>query len=159
MRQSLTAVSVALLLWIVVNAFKIGLQGTKRDGVDSGDIELMRDARRATPELAKRLKDAVNVQDGLLLIRDPIIGDLALVVMPARSFWVLRCGFGVTVAFGGGSAPAEIIASPEGQSEYASGSAAAGAELTLTDELVDSRTCAALGPALGKVIEATLGKR
>jgi hypothetical protein len=61
---------------------------------------LMEDIQRAVPELDRRLRARVSVQDGLILVRDPEEKDSSTYVLPANSPWVISCGFGLSVVFG-----------------------------------------------------------
>jgi hypothetical protein len=63
--------------------------------VDEDEV-LFKDIQRAVPELERRLMERMSVQDGLILIRDPVV----TYVLPANSPWLVRCSFGVSVVFG-----------------------------------------------------------
>jgi hypothetical protein len=101
------------------------------------DADLMRDISRASEELERRLTEAVRAQDGVVIIRDPIIGKYFTFVLSSNSPWVLSCGAaGVSIVFG---------ASVSGQE----GSAGNDVEIRLADSTVDEKDCAVLGPRLG----------
>jgi hypothetical protein len=53
------------------------------------DADLMRDISRASAEFERRLTEAVRAQDGVVIIRDPIIGKYFLFVLSSNSPWVL----------------------------------------------------------------------
>ncbi|WP_369720349.1 hypothetical protein AB8Z38_24650 [Bradyrhizobium sp. LLZ17] len=105
------------------------------------DADLMRDINRATAELERRLTEGVRAQDGVVIIRDPIIGKFFSFVLSSNSPWVLSCGAGVSVVFG---------TSVSGQE----GSAGNDVEIRLAYNTVDEKDCAVLGRRLGKRLNA-----
>jgi hypothetical protein len=108
------------------------------------DALLLKDVERAGPELERRLMENIQVQDGLLMVRDPVFGEVGqLYVLPVNSPWTLSCGIGLSVIFGN---------SVSGDSTSLSNDI----ELHLVRVRVDKKDCNVLGLRLGKRLKATL---
>jgi hypothetical protein len=106
------------------------------------DTDLMRDISRAGTELERRLNEVVRAQDGVVIARDPIIGEYFLRVLSPNSPWVLTCGAGgISIVFG---------ASVTGHE----GSTSNDVEINLAYNNVDEKDCAVLGVRLGKRLNA-----
>jgi hypothetical protein len=106
------------------------------------DTDLMRDISRAGTELERRLTEAVRAQDGVVIIRDPLIGKYFSRVLSPNSPWVLTCGAaGISIVFG---------ASVSGNE----GSTSNDVEISLASITVDEKDCAVLGLRLGKRLNA-----
>jgi hypothetical protein len=91
------------------------------------DIELMKDRNRAGPELERRLSAAVRAKDGAVIMDDPVVGKFFSQTISPNTSWVLHCGAGISIAFGGRSD-----------------------EIQLFYGHVDASLCADLAPRLGK---------
>jgi hypothetical protein len=105
------------------------------------DTYLMRDINRAGTEFERRLTESVRTQDGVVIIRDPIIGKYFLQVLSPNSPWILTCGAGISIVFG---------ASVSGHE----GSTSNDVEINVAYNTVDEKDCAVLGPRLGKRLNA-----
>ncbi|WP_334400451.1 hypothetical protein [Bradyrhizobium sp. AZCC 2289] len=55
------------------------------------DADLMLDIGRAGTELERRLSEAVRAQDGIVIIRDPVIGKFMSQVVSPNTPWVSSC--------------------------------------------------------------------
>jgi hypothetical protein len=105
------------------------------------DADLMLDIGRASTELERRLSEAVRAQDGIVIVHDPVIGKYISQVLSPNTPWVLSCGIGISIVFG---------SSVSGQE----GSTSNDVEVRLAYNTVDERDCSALGPKLGKRLNA-----
>jgi hypothetical protein len=105
------------------------------------DADLMLDIGRAGRELERRLSEAVRAQDGIVIIHDPITGKYISHVLSPNTPWVLSCGVGISIVFGSSVSCAE-------------GSTSNDVEVSLAYNAVDESNCAALGPRLGKRLNA-----
>jgi len=105
------------------------------------DAVLLTDIQRAVPELERRLMERMIVQDGLILIRDPV-ADISY-VLPANSPWLIRCSFGVSVIFG-------TAVSGDGSSVHND------ATIDLAQAFVTQDNCSALALQLGRRVKAML---
>ena len=127
------------------------------------DQELVKNLPEARIEFERRLTNSIAVRDSLLLVRDPSMKDLDLAVMPANAFWVLHCGIGFTIDFGGGgevSDGAEMEALDEnGANDVTSAlsrGTSSGAEINLSFATIDAKTCDALAPDISANIQRIL---
>lgn len=129
------------------------------------DQDLVKDLPRVQIEFERRLAGSISVRGGLLFLRDPILKDLDLAVMPANAFWVLHCGIGFTIAFGGGGTAGSDGAEIESLDEDGDGvtalggGALAGAEISLSLAAIDAKICDALAPDVGANIQRILHRR
>jgi hypothetical protein len=106
------------------------------------DTDLMRDISRAGTEFERRLNQAVRAQDGIVIVRDPIIGEYFSHFLSPNGPWVLTCGAGgISIVFG---------ASVTGHE----GSTSNDVEINLANNTVDEKDCAVLGVRLGKRLNA-----
>jgi len=141
--------AIALTLGLLLSACgpnddaKNSAEKSKMEAEFSAEQALMADPERAGPELERRLMENINVQDGLLIVRAPIIGDFESFVLPTTAPWVLRCGIGLKFVFGSSF-------SGEGSSIDSE------VQTTLTTAIIDKQNCAVLGPRLGKRLKALL---
>jgi hypothetical protein len=104
------------------------------------DMELMKDAGTAGPELEKRLADSISVQDGLIIVR----ATRDMHVLPDNSPWVITCGSeGVSVTFG---------SAVSGDGSYVGNDV----ELDLTMIFIGQADCGTLAPQLGRRLKAML---
>src|SRR5262249_38275095 len=88
--------TIALLMLLLLAA--CGERQNKSPVVDP-DILLLEDLQRAGLELERRLMQRMNVQDRVVMIRDPDHG-ADTYVLPASSLWLLRCGdLGISLVF------------------------------------------------------------
>jgi len=105
------------------------------------DADLMLDIGRAGRELERRLSETVRAQDGIVIIHDPVIRRYMSQVVSPNASWVLTCGVGISIVFG---------SSVSGEQ----GSTGNDAEVRLAYNTVGESDCAALGPRLGKRLNA-----
>ena len=105
------------------------------------DADLMLDIGRAGTELERRLSEAVRAQDGIVIIHDPATGRFMSQVLSSNTPWVLSCGVGISIVFG---------SSVSGDGSTTSNDV----EVNLAYNTVDESDCAALGPRLGKRLNA-----
>jgi hypothetical protein len=105
------------------------------------DAELMLDIGRAGIELERRLTETVRAQDGVVIIHGPITGKFMSQVLSPNTPWVLNCGAGISIVFGSSVSGAE-------------GSTSNDVEVVLAYNSVDEKDCSALGPRLGKRLNA-----
>src|SRR5262245_1604044 len=107
------------------------------------------DPMLAAQELEKRLDESVKVSDGLVFVRDPVVGSASLSflsVLPATTPWVLSCGIGVSVVFG---------SAVSGEGENISNDV----NVILSTDLVENHVCDAVGSKLGKRLQTMLQSR
>jgi len=105
------------------------------------DADLMLDIDRAGAELERRLSESVRAQDGIVIIHRPVIGQFMSHVLSPNTPWVLSCGVGISIVFG---------SSVSGDASSISNDV----EVRLAYNTVDESACAALGPRLGKRLNA-----
>jgi hypothetical protein len=105
------------------------------------DAELMLDIGRAGIELERRLTETVRAQDGVVIIHGPITGKYMSQVLSPNTPWILNCGAGISVVLGSSVSGAE-------------GSTSNDVEVFLAYNSVDEKDCIALGPRLGKRLNA-----
>src|SRR5271167_4484065 len=99
------------------------------------DTALLKDTARAGPELERRLLASVQVQDGIVAVRDPVMRAIETNFLPTTTPWVLECGIGLSIVFGSS-------VSGDGSSTRND------VEVNLTSGIVDQESCAVLGPRL-----------
>jgi hypothetical protein len=113
------------------------------------DALLLKDVVLAGPELEQRLTAIIQVQDGLIIVHDPVIEQFVSYVLPASSSWTISCGLtGLSVVLGNSVSGGSV-----------SGEAASfgnDVELRLAEARIDQKDCAVLGPRLGKRLKAML---
>jgi hypothetical protein len=121
-------------------------KSTEKTRLDA-DAVLLKDIARAGVELEQRLAASIQYQDGLLLVHDPVIGQIVSYVLPANAPWVMTCGIGLSVVLG--------------SSVTGDGSSVGNdVEVHLTYGKIDQKDCAVLGPRLGQRLKAiTQGDR
>jgi hypothetical protein len=107
------------------------------------ETELMKDPGPAGRELERRLLNSVSVQDGLVVIRDPLTAGLFTYVLPTTSPWVISCGIGLSVAFG-------TAVSGDGSSVGNE------VQIHLVQTFVNQEACSILAPQLGRRLKALL---
>jgi hypothetical protein len=100
----------------------------------------MQDLDRAGTELERRLTESVHADDGIVVIHQPDFGPFRY-VLSANTPWTLTCGVGIAVVFG---------SAVSGDS----GNVSNDVEVRLAYNSVDDKTCASLGPRLGKKLKA-----
>lgn len=104
--------------------------------------DLLSDPSRAAPELDRRLRAFLAVQEGLVTVRD--LRAREVYILPVNSPWVISCGFGLTVHLGG---------APEGDHE----DTASLVEVSLTRLfLIPPSLCDQLAPTVGKALRRIL---
>jgi hypothetical protein len=101
------------------------------------------DPSRASAELGRRLAASIKVQDGLLTVHDPIMGEINSSILPVNSPWVINCGIGISIVFG---------TSVTGDSNGAQNDV----EISLTNAVIDQKTCAIVGLRLAKKLQSML---
>ena len=100
---------------------------------------LVHDPLRAAPILTQRLRDAVQMRDGVLMVDS----DSDLYLLPMNSPWVVNCGFlGIRAIFG--------------NSVGADESARNDTTVILDQAAVDKMDCRTLVPVVGKAMQAVL---
>jgi hypothetical protein len=117
-------------------------QSTKASAVNE-DAALLKDLGRAGPEFERRLLKSVSIQDGLVVVRDPLMAGLFTYVLPATSQWVISCGVGLSVTFGS-------AVSGDGSN------VGNDVEVQLAMGPINQEACAVLAPQLGKRLKAML---
>ena len=130
------------LLSIVLLFLSLGACDERRQDTSAADpdMELMKDAATAGPELEKRLADSISVQDGLIIVR----ATRDMHVLPNNSPWVITCGsVGVSVTFGG---------AVSGDGSYVGNDV----ELDLTMIFISQANCGILAPQLGRRLKGML---
>ncbi len=108
----------------------------------NADKALFLQPEQAEAEIEQRLAKSIMVRDGLLIVRDPIMTNLDLAIMPVNAPWILHCGIGISLGFAGGS--------DEG---------GGGITIELTRAVVDKTICESLAPRLAARVERLLGRR
>src|SRR5262249_47974867 len=98
---------------------------------------------RVGPELERRLRASISVQEGLLVVRDPIIGKFQSYFLPSTSPWVIHCGSGLSIVFG---------TSVTGYGSQTGNDV----EVDLLYGVIDEKSCATLGPRIGKQLKSML---
>jgi hypothetical protein len=111
--------------------------------VKNEDAELLKDLGRAGPELERRLLKSVSIQDGLVIVHDPLMAELFTYVLPTNSPWMISCGVGLTVTFGNAVSGDQESTDNE-------------VKLHLATTFLPSDACAVLAPQLGKRLKAML---
>lgn len=105
------------------------------------DALLFKDIATAEPELERRLMASIRVEDGLLLVRSTILGELLLNVLPTNSPWVISCGLtGLSVVLG---------TSVKGEDTD-------DIKLYLSFATIDKKDCDIIGPRLGRRLRTIL---
>jgi hypothetical protein len=116
-------------------------QPTVLEARAKADADLMLDIGRAGTELERRLSESVRAQDGIVIIHYPLIGRFISQVLSPNTPWILSCGAGISIVFGSSVSGYE-------------GSTSNDVEVQLAYSTVDESACAALGPRLGKRLNA-----
>ena len=116
-------------------------QPTELQNQMKADADLMLDIGRAGTELERRLSEAVRAQDGIVIIHDPVTGRYMSQVLSPNTPWVLSCGVGISIVFGSSVSGSD-------------GSTSNDVEVRLAYNTVDESDCTALGPRLGKRLNA-----
>ena len=109
------------------------------------DALLLKDIARAGPEFERRLMANIHVQDGLLIVHDPVLHGLATYVLPLNSSWVISCGIGLSVVLGNSVSGDGTSVGNEIQ-------------INLTLGMIDQKDCDVLGPRLGKTLKTILNE-
>jgi hypothetical protein len=107
------------------------------------DLELLKDLGRAVAELEQRLLKSVSVQDGLVIVRDPLTAGFFTYVLPTTTPWIISCGVGLSVTFGS-------AVSGDGSN------VGNDVEVRLALAPVNREACAVLAPRLGQRLKAML---
>jgi hypothetical protein len=131
----------SVLLLLSLAACGEGQNKSKAPKVDE-EAALLKDIQRAMPELERRLRERMSVQDGLILVIDPE-GLVTSYVLPTNSPWVISCGFGLSVVFG-------TAVSGDGSSVDND------VKIHLTQSLVTQDACSVLAPQLGRRVRDML---
>ncbi len=126
--------TIALVFCLLLNGCDQHDPSEKSEALKRQDEEqaLLSDPVRAEPELERRLNAAISVQGRVLIVRDPILGNIGSAYLPANTPWVINCGAGVSVAF---ASPV----SSDGSNE---------AEVNLSYGFSEQKDCAVIGPQL-----------
>jgi hypothetical protein len=103
------------------------------------DAALLSDVSTTEAEFLRRLHARVAIQDGVLLIYEPLATDVStLYGLPPSTPWSISCGFfGLQVTFGAGSSEQGGIV-----------------DIELTQSLVREEQCRRLIPRIGREISA-----
>ena len=113
----------------------------ERRGADAPQLVPLTEA-----EVGRMLTESVTVEDGLLVVRDPILGEFESYVLPLDAPWAVRCGLsGLRVAFGPTATGNESDLS-------------AGGEVSLSYIPMDEQTCRSLAVPLAKRLQAITGR-
>jgi hypothetical protein len=108
------------------------------------DAALLKNLGNAGLELERRLQKGMSVDDGLVFVRDPLMGSIASYVLPTSSPWVISCGVvGISVLFG-------TAVSGDGSS------VGNDVEIHLASTFVNQDQCAVLTPPLGRQLKLML---
>jgi hypothetical protein len=140
--MNVIGIVVMRLLSIVLLFLSLGACDERRQDTSAvdPDMELMKDAGTAGPELEKRLADSISVQDSLIIVR----ATRDMHVLPDNSPWVITCGSeGVSVTFG---------SAVSGDGSYVGNDV----ELDLTMIFIGQADCGTLAPQLGRRLKAML---
>jgi hypothetical protein len=109
------------------------------------DRELMKgDFNSASQEFERRLATNLRLKDGLLLVRDPdpLLGRIALYVLPPKTSWTISCGMGgLSVTFGNSVSGGGV-----------DGGSANDVEVRLAWADLEPRECDELAPRIGKQV-------
>ncbi len=138
LRHRLATSSAALFMALNAGACSEPLPNDKYNA----DKALFLQPEQAEAEIEQRLAKNITVREGLLIVRDPIMANLDLAIMPVNAPWILHCGIGISLGFAGGS--------DEG---------GGGVTIELTSVLVDKTVCESLAPRLATQVERLLGQR
>jgi hypothetical protein len=108
------------------------------------DTALLKDTARAGPELERRLLASVQVQNGIVAVRDPVMRAIKTDFLPTTTPWVLKCGMtGLSIVFG---------SSVTGDGSSTSNDV----EVNLAFGTADQENCAVLGPRLAAQLRSLL---
>jgi hypothetical protein len=108
------------------------------------DAPLFEDVERASIELERRLLESVQPQDGLLIVREPFVGQFYTYVLPPNSPWVISCGIGgLSIVLGNSVGGGELTSGVSNE-----------IELHLTYGKIEQKNCAILAPRIGKRLKA-----
>src|SRR6516225_7542807 len=132
----------SVLLLLSLAACGEGQNESKAPKVDE-EAALLKDIQRAMPELERRLRERMSVQDGLILVIDPEETSSSSYVLPTNSPWVISCGFGLSVVFG-------TAVSGDGSGVDND------VKIHLTQRLVTEDACSVLAPQLGRRVRDML---
>jgi len=108
------------------------------------DAALLNDGFNAEAEFLRRLRARVAIQDGMLLIYEPLATGVSILYgLPPSTPWSISCGFfGLQVTFGAGSSEQGGIV-----------------EVELTQSLVREEQCRRLIPRIGHEISVIVDAR
>jgi len=117
---------------------------SKQSSATQSDTALLSDLSNAEAEFLRRLRARVTIQDGMLLIYDPLAtGVSSMYGLPPSTPWSISCGFfGLQVTFGAGSAEQGGIIDVE-----------------LTQSYVREEQCRRLIPRIGREISVIVDAR
>jgi hypothetical protein len=108
------------------------------------DTALLKDTARAGPELERRLLASVQVQNGIVAVRNPVTRAIETDFLPTTTPWVLKCGMtGLSIVFG---------SSVTGNGSSTSNDV----EVYLAFGIADQDNCALLGPRLADRLRSLL---
>src|ERR1035437_3736838 len=107
----------------------------------ASERQLLADPSRAAPELVRRLRAIVKMQDGVLLV------DVKpqLFILPPNSPWVVDCMTAMTVVFG------NLVSSYSNESGISND-----VKIMLARTIIKRESCRELAPLIGKEIRAIL---
>ena len=140
----------ALVLTLALGACEQSVPPKKSAAKERMDADavLLKDIASAGLEFERRLTTSISVEDGLLIVRDPIMGKFELNVMPANSPWVISCGYGLSVVLGTTVSGISI----RGENTNLGNDI----QLQLTEAKIDQKDCDVLGRLLGKRLKIIL---
>ena len=107
------------------------------------NVALSKSPAQAEQDLESRLAQALQVRDGIVILRDPVLGGMHASIFPANTTWTIDCGINFSIAFG------------NAVSSNASG-AVRGTDLVLVTGIVPKETCDFVGPTFAKHLQAVL---
>jgi hypothetical protein len=119
-------------------------QKSEAEQHEAEESQLLADPAKARPELMRRLRAAVSMRDGLIVVKSQFGQGIS--ILPASAPWVVVCNVvSISVHFG------SAVAEHDGSIAVAD---ALNVPLILSVAApIPEETCADLGPALGKEIQ------
>lgn len=117
----------------------------KQADLSKADAALLADINVAGAEFERRLNASVRANGGVVVVRDPIIGQFMFFVLSPNSSWTLSCGMGISVALG---------SSVSGALVEGGGNLGNDIEVQIAYSAITGADCAVLALRLGKRLRA-----